>query len=917
MAPLAASAAPIVQIAPTANTATTSDSSTFSDFLLPTTDVNDLNNAITYSTSTVGSPLSVSAAGVITNTGGTLAAGPYTVSGTDSEVGGDSGTWSYTLTVSGVAITQTAPLSGSTTTSGSSGFTAQLKPTLENGVAVTYSTSTVGSPLSVSAAGAITNTGGTLAAGPYTVSGTDSDSFGDTGTWSFALTVTGGAITQTAPLSGSTTTSGSSGFTAQLEPTTNVNRFTTTTANVHLRVSSSGAVTTSGGPLSANSYTVSGSDADNRGDHGSWSYTLTVTGAVITQTAPFTSTTTTSGSSAFTAQLEPTANANAFTTTAANANLHVSSSGAVTTSGAPLSANSYAVSGRDTNNRGDHGSWSYTLTVTGGVITQTAPLTASTTSSGSSTFTDQLEPTTNANTFSTTTPNANLHVSSSGAVTTSGGPLSANSYTLSGTDLDAFGDTGSWSYTLVVSAPANGPPPTTIVTVIPTSPPSGVTLNQTSPTSGVTTPSNSAIFTSGPITVNNATGLVSFATSSSSTALKVSVEGAISTTGPLTAGTYGVSGSDSDPGGDTGTWSYTLTVSSRISLTFKANGGQGAMSRETKSAPTALTPNAFTRAKHVFVRWNSAPDGSGTNYTNGAVYPFTKSITLFAIWKATTKIVATKTVAFNANGGSGSMLSESKDVLASLDANGFTRKGSTFTRWSTKANGSGSSYANGAVYQFKKSITLYAQWTAMATTTVTFKANGGSGLMPSETKSTQAALTGNKFRRHEYAFAGWSTRANGLGSNYANDAAYQFKKSITLYAQWRAVKVVVNPALNAVRTLGPFADKSATLSPTLEAQITVLANEIVSYNDTKIALVGFSSDLTTSNALNEATWGAALQLSRQRALAVETYLELQLASLGVTGYTITASQSGKAIPDAENATAANRAKNNKVVATLT
>jgi outer membrane protein OmpA-like peptidoglycan-associated protein len=109
----------------------------------------------------------------------------------------------------------------------------------------------------------------------------------------------------------------------------------------------------------------------------------------------------------------------------------------------------------------------------------------------------------------------------------------------------------------------------------------------------------------------------------------------------------------------------------------------------------------------------------------------------------------------------------------------------------------------------------------------------------------------------------------------------------------------------------------ATLSPTLEAQITVLANEIVSYNDTKIALVGFSSDLTTSNALNEATWGAALQLSRQRALAVESYLQLQLALLGVTGYTVTASGSGKVIFNADNATAATRAKNNKVVATLT
>src|ERR1700723_1870167 len=53
----------------------------------------------------------------------------------------------------------------------------------------------------------------------------------------------------------------------------------------------------------------------------------------------------------------------------------------------------------------------------------------------------------------TTSPNTNLDVSSSGVVTTSGGTLAAGNYTVSGTDTDAYGDSGTWSYHLAEHEP--------------------------------------------------------------------------------------------------------------------------------------------------------------------------------------------------------------------------------------------------------------------------------------------------------------------------------------------------------------------------------------------------------------------------------------------------------------------------------
>jgi hypothetical protein len=50
-----------------------------------------------------------------------------------------------------------------------------------------------------------------------------------------------------------------------------------------------------------------------------------------------------------------------------------------------------------------------------------------------------------------TSSNTHLHVSSNGEITTTG-TLSSGKYTVSGTDHDSYGDTGSWNYTLTVTS---------------------------------------------------------------------------------------------------------------------------------------------------------------------------------------------------------------------------------------------------------------------------------------------------------------------------------------------------------------------------------------------------------------------------------------------------------------------------------
>ena len=459
--------------------------------------------------------------------------------------------------------------------------------------------------------------------------------------------------------------------------------------------------------------------------------------------------------------------------------------------------------------------------------------------------------------------------------------------------------------------------------------PPSVTLVQTSPTSGVTTTDNSDTFTAGPITVSNATGAVSFAVTASSTALSVSPQGAITTTGTLLAGSYSISGIDSDLSSDAGAWTYTLTVNNpSVTVTFNANGGTGSMAPESENTTTPLIPNVFTQATHAFTEWNTAANGSGVSYANGATYSFVAPVTLYAQWATTKHRAVSHRVTFDANGGTGTMALQSNSVLTLLKPNAFTRASYTFREWNTKSDGSGKSYANGAAYSFAKSSILYAQWVKKVTTKVTtkatpkvtikvtFRANGGHGTMTDESKTATGALTPSHFTRSGYNFTSWNTKADGSGKSYANGAPYSFAKSTTLYAQWSKKADVTIQAIDGVVTLSPFIGESAKLSSTLQTQVINLAVDINANHDTKIALVGFSGDLTTANETNEEAWAKSLKLARARADAVETFLKQQLAMIGVTGYTITAKGSSAALPVSLNSTAALRAENRKVVATL-
>jgi len=152
--------------------------------------VTNATGSVTYTetSSTDSGDVVVGSTGAIT-AATSLTPGTYTVSGTDHDTNGDTGTWAFALTVRPAIVTLTQASPTSASVADGAGYSGQLTVTNATGtVSYTETSSTDSGDVVVGSTGAIT-AATSLTPGTYTVSGTDHDTNGDTGTWSFALTV--------------------------------------------------------------------------------------------------------------------------------------------------------------------------------------------------------------------------------------------------------------------------------------------------------------------------------------------------------------------------------------------------------------------------------------------------------------------------------------------------------------------------------------------------------------------------------------------------------------------------------------------------------------------------------------------------------------------------------------------------------
>ena len=230
---------------------------------------------------------------------------------------------------------------------------------------------------------------------------------------------------------------------------------------------------------------------------------------------------------------------------------------------------------------------------------------------------------------------------------------------------------------------------------------------------------------------------------------------------------------------------YAKWVATSFPITFDSNTAtSGSMTNQTFTAGTgqALTAIGFTKTGFSFAGWATSSGGSIV-YTDSQTVTLYETATVFAKWTAGTFILT-----FDSNTAtSGSMSTQSFTAGTSqaISSNGFSKSGFTFGGWSSSSGGS-VEYANGASLTIYASTTLYAIW--VATYSVTYTLDGGSGTAPTESDKASGATfnlaSGSGLIKSGFTFAGWSCNSGSTlsaGTSFTMPAA-----ALTCVAQWTA-----------------------------------------------------------------------------------------------------------------------------------
>ena len=221
-------------------------------------------------------------------------------------------------------------------------------------------------------------------------------------------------------------------------------------------------------------------------------------------------------------------------------------------------------------------------------------------------------------------------------------------------------------------------------------------------------------------------------------------------------------------------------------LTYDKNdvGASGSMDPATV-ASDALSKNVSVAAcgftaptGYHFDHWNTAFDGSGTDYNPNDTYNLTADATLYAIWAPNNH-----TLTWEYDGGTPSGSYTPAGTVAfgtALTAPIVTKTGYQFSAWSPAVDAT----------MPDKDVTYTATWTAN-TYSVRFNANGGNGSMSNQnfTYGVAQNLTSNGFTHATKSFGGWTTNSDGTGDFYTNGQSVSNLSStqgavIDLYAKW-------------------------------------------------------------------------------------------------------------------------------------
>ena len=249
----------------------------------------------------------------------------------------------------------------------------------------------------------------------------------------------------------------------------------------------------------------------------------------------------------------------------------------------------------------------------------------------------------------------------------------------------------------------------------------------------------------------------------------------------------------------------------KYTVTYDANGGQGAPGSQTKTYGVNLTLSGTkpTWTGYLFDYWDSSSDGK--TYLPSAAYGTNADSKMSAHWSPIEYYVL-----YQANKPSkasssvtGTMTASTHyyDIPKAVTSNGYSLKGWSFVNWNTKADNSGTviydkGYVSNLTTTNKATVPLYAQWKPNVYTLIfdeQYATTSGTPLIYEKydyewykekeaknkiTKITIPEKTGMKFNGYYSEKDGKGTKYVDASGNIVAPANSFAKDSTYVYAQW-------------------------------------------------------------------------------------------------------------------------------------
>ena len=200
----------------------------------------------------------------------------------------------------------------------------------------------------------------------------------------------------------------------------------------------------------------------------------------------------------------------------------------------------------------------------------------------------------------------------------------------------------------------------------------------------------------------------------------------------------------------------------KYSIEYNLNDGELATEKNNPMEYTVETEDIIlenpTRYGCEFVGWRYTDDSDVLASTTFTIRKGTTgNLSIVAVWKA----LDTYTVSYDANGGTGTIETQSKykgESLTISSGEGLERVGYTFVCWNTKVDGTGTDYNPNDVYGVDADLKLYAKW-KIVKYLIQYDLNGGTirdDANPNEyTVETDTFTLVNPDEREGYRFRGW------------------------------------------------------------------------------------------------------------------------------------------------------------------